>query len=124
MKFEQLLQVYWSKGFYFAGKMRSFNNTIDSLFFELNGLNKRSKYFFIKRFELGFDKYRIDKKYQNFITYSTDSRKVINMYLAQMTGISNDIHELVRFNTIRLYLIKTFKGKAQALGKPSRGQRT
>jgi len=46
------------------------------------------------------------------------------MYLSQLTSINNDINELIRYNLIRLYLIKTFRGRAQSLGKPSRGQRT
>lgn len=123
MKFEQLLQVYWAKGFYFAGRMRSFNTTIDDLFFELNGLQFKSKFLFIKRFEFGYYRYN-PNKLRNLILLSLDHRKVINMYLSQMTGISNEIEDLLRYNLIRLYLIKTFKGKAQALGKPSRGQRT
>jgi len=121
MKFEQLLQVYWAKGFYFAGRMRSFNVTIDELFSELNGLGSASKFFFIKRFDYGYYKYKDEKK---LLHISLNSRKVINMYLSQLTSVSNDVHELMRINAIRNYLIKNFKGKSQALGKPSHGQRT
>lgn len=121
MKFEQLLQVYWSKGFYFAGRMRSFNVSLDDLFFELNGLGSYAKYLFIKRFEFGPYKY---KKNKILLFFPLNERKIINIYLSQMTGISNDVKELWKYNLIRIYLIKTFKGKAQAFGKPSRGQRT
>ena len=31
---------------------------------------------------------------------------------------------MIKYNLIRLYLIKSFRGRCQALGKPSRGQRT
>jgi len=53
-----------------------------------------------------------------------DRKKIINMYMSQLTNTSNDIYNLTRFNLIRLYLIKSFRGRAQMLGKPSRGQRT
>jgi ribosomal protein S13 len=123
MKFEQLLQVYWSKGFYFAGRMRSFNMTIDEFFLELAGLGKHSKFLFIKRFEFGYYRYKPHKEV-NLTTFTSEQRKVINMYFSQMTSVSHDIEDLLRYNLIRLYLIKTFRGKSQALGKPSRGQRT
>lgn len=121
MKFEQLLQVYWSKGFYFAGRMRSFNTTIDELFNDLNGLGFYSKFFFIKRFEFGFFKY---KKNKNLSQLSLDQKRVLNMYIAKIGNVNYDISTLLRYNLIRLYLIKTFRGRAQSLGKPSRGQRT
>lgn len=41
-----------------------------------------------------------------------------------MGSINFQVTELNRLNVIRLFLIKTFRGKAQAFGKPSRGQRT
>lgn len=46
------------------------------------------------------------------------------MYLSKTISINNAISELQRYNLIRLYLIKTFRGRCHALGKPSRGQRT
>jgi ribosomal protein S13 len=46
------------------------------------------------------------------------------MFLAQLMNINSNIDELLRYNLIRLYLIKTFRGRCHALGKPSRGQRT
>jgi hypothetical protein len=53
-----------------------------------------------------------------------DKRKIINMYLSQLISINNNVNELIKFNLIRLYLIKTYKGRCQALGKPVHGQRT
>jgi hypothetical protein len=46
------------------------------------------------------------------------------MYLSQLAGINNNIFDVVRFNMIRLFLIKTFRGRCSILGKPARGQRT
>jgi ribosomal protein S13 len=101
--------------------MRSFNTTIDYLFFELNGLGAYSKNRFLKRFEFGYFKYKEDK---NLASLSLDNRKILNMYIAKMGNVNYDISALLRYNLVRLYLIKSFRGKAQAIGKPSRGQRT
>ena len=68
--------------------MRSFNVSIDELFYELNGLGTTSKFFFIKRFEFGYYKYKDDK---SLALLPLDYRKVINMYLSQMTSVSNEI---------------------------------
>ena len=46
------------------------------------------------------------------------------MYLSQLISINNNIFELIKYNLVRLYLIKTFKGRCHALGKPAHGQRT
>lgn len=121
MKFEQLLQIYWSKGFLFGGKIKSFNTNLNDLFKQLNGLNLTTKTQFIKRFE--FTNFQFDKS-QNFSNLTLDEKKIINMYLSQFLSINNNISELLKYNIIRLYLIKSFRGKAQALGKPCRGQRT
>jgi len=76
---------------------------------------------FIQRFELTFI---IKNKNFLLINFPLDQRKIINMYLSQLAGINNNISDLIRYNMIRLYLIKTFRGRCFALGKPSRGQRT
>jgi len=101
--------------------MRPFNVTIDELFKELNGLQFYSKLLFLKRFEFGYFKYKINP---SLTSLNLDDRKVINMYLSQMTSVNHEIEDLLRYNLIRLYLIKSFRGRAQSLGKPSRGQRT
>ena len=75
----------------------------------------------IKRFEFNVF---IFKKNQLLNTLPLDQRKIINMYLSQIISINNNIFELIKYNLIRLYLIKTFRGRCHALGKPVRGQRT
>lgn len=121
MKFEQLLQIYWSRGFLYGGRVKSFNLDLNSFFNENFGISNKSKYRFLQRFELNVFIY--DKK-KPFSSISLDERKIINMYLSQLTSINNDISELIKYNLIRKYLIKSFKGRCHALGKPVRGQRT
>jgi len=121
LKFEQLLQIYWSRGFLYGGKVKSFNINLKSFFNENIGLSENSKKKLIQRFELNFLSYDKEK---TFTHISLDKRKIINMYLSQLSSINNNIFELIKYNLIRLYLIKTFRGRCHALGKPSRGQRT
>ncbi len=121
MKFEQLLQIYWSRGFLYGGKVRNFNVTLKDFFTQNSGLAERSKVKIIKRFEFNFLKYNTTK---TFLILSLDQRKIINMYFSQLTSINNTIFELIKYNLIRLYLIKTFRGRSHALGKPVHGQRT
>lgn len=84
-------------------------------------MSKLTQKLFVMRFELNRFVFKKDK---SFITLDLDSRKIINMFLSRLISINNNIFELTRYNLIRLYLIKTFRGRTQALGKPSRGQRT
>jgi len=121
MKFEQLLKIYWSRGFLYAGKSQSFNVNLIEFFNEKSGLSTTSVKKFIKRFELN---YFLWKKSKTFLALDLDKRKVINMYLSQLTSINNNLIELIKYNLIRLYLIKTYRGRCHALGKPTRGQRT
>ena len=48
----------------------------------------------------------------------------LNYYFSQVNSVNNIYLDLKRFNIIRLYLIKSYKGKCHALGKPVNGQRT
>ena len=121
MKFEQLLQIYWSRGFLYGGKVKNFNINLNTFFEENPGLAKKSKTQFIQRFELN---HFLFNKTKTFLSLPLDQRKIINMYLSQIISINNSIFELIKYNLIRLYLIKTFRGRCHALGKPSRGQRT
>lgn len=51
-------------------------------------------------------------------------RVPLNIIFSQINSVNNPVYELKRFNVIRLYLAKTYRGKSHALGKPVRGQRT
>ncbi len=124
MKFEHLLKIYWSRGLYFNGHLYKLNWTFREMFNNLAGLAKKTRFNFTRRFEYGF--YIKNPAHQSFVfvNHTADRKKIINMYMSQITNTSNDIYNLTRLNLIRLYLIKSFRGRAQMLGKPSRGQRT
>ena len=48
----------------------------------------------------------------------------LNRFYSQVASVNSFIGPLVRFNVIRLYLIKSYRGRCHAIGKPVRGQRT
>lgn len=121
MKFEQLLQIYWSRGFLYGGKVHTFNVTLRNFFGEKTGLGDKAASAFVKRFEMSEFAFKKDK---SLITLSLDERKVINMQLSRIASINNSAFDLIRYNLLRLYLIRAFRGRCHALGKPSRGQRT
>lgn len=84
-------------------------------------LGYKAKKKLIQRFEL--NNFIFDKE-KSFLSLPLDDRKIINMYLSEIISINNNIYELIKYNFIRLYLIRTFRGRCSALGKPLRGQRT
>ena len=121
MKFEQVLHVYWTKGLFYNTKLHSFDITFRSLFQDTGSFNWALRNLLIKRFEL-----HILKKSTHYAIsdFELPIAKVLNMLFSQITNINNIDSELHKHNFIRLYLIKSTRGRSHALGKPSRGQRT
>lgn len=123
MKFEQLLKIYWSRNFLYGGKTQSFDVTYQEFFQDKSGLARESILRFTRRFELQYFSLKLNK-FKTFLSFSLSWRKIFNIYLSKLNSINSSIYELHKFNLIRLYLIKTYRGRCHALGKPSRGQRT
>jgi ribosomal protein S13 len=126
MKFEHILQIYWTKGYFFGGKLFYFNQNFQELFENTPGLGKKSKQLFIQRFELKhFSQF---SKTVNVIDYQKSNHKPldrpINILFSQINTVNNRIQDLHKLAIIRLYLIKSYRGRCHALGKPVRGQRT
>lgn len=121
MKFEHVLQIYWAKGFLLNGKLQSFNVPFNSMFEITGGFNWATKRLLINRFELFILRRRPNLLLSQFGPAFTSS---LNIMFSQLTTVNNSVFELTKYNLLRLYLIKTTRGRAHALGKPSRGQRT
>ena len=121
MKFEQVLQIYWSKGFLYSGRIIPFQTNVHNFCNEVGGLGVITRVKILKRFELNA---LYNNHFNLFSDQDKEVRKLINILLSQITSVNNQIVELEKYNLIRLYLTKSYKGRAQALGKPSRGQRT
>ena len=87
-----------------------------------------SAFFFnsmIRRFELTFIKHKPQVMYD---VYSEENSKALikplNVILSQIASVNHHVSEVKRLNIIKLFLIKSHKGRCHALGKPVRGQRT
>lgn len=125
MKFEHILQIYWTKGFFFGGKLFYFDISLNDMVFNLPGLNKKFLFFLNKRFELT---YFLKQKDKILIDYQNLNKKVItqplNIIFSQINTVNNNVNDIKNLNIIRLYLIKSYRGRCHAIGKPVRGQRT
>jgi ribosomal protein S13 len=87
----------------------------------LFGLSLAFQNYLVSRFELIKFLFKTTK---SLLYYDLNILKVINITLSKMTSINYPITELHTLTILRLYLIKTYQGKAHMLGKPVRGQRT
>jgi len=121
LKFEQLIQIYWSRGFLIGGSTYPFNTTFSEFSENKPGISFKFKLMFYKRFELNNF---VNNKKKRIGALNSDIKKIYNMFIAQNVNVNNEVFELIRYNLIRLFLIKTFRGRCAALSKPSRGQRT
>jgi len=125
MKFEHILQIYWTKGFFFGGKLFYFTQTINDLKSQTPGLGNNFYKLLNQRFELTYF-FKSPKQY--LLDYQTLTKKPIlqplNIIFSQVNTVNNTLFDIQKLNIIRLYLIKSYRGRAHALGKPVRGQRT
>ena len=121
MKFEHVLQIYWSKGFLMSGHLQNFSTSFHNLFVIPKGCAASTKTMLINRFE----NYKLAKDpYQPLYMLGTVFTLSLNILFSQSVSVNTSVTEVIKHNYIRLYLIKTTRGRSQALGKPSRGQRT
>lgn len=126
MKFERVLQIYWTKGFFYSGRLFYTNISIDDFFEECPGLNRKLKSLLYSRYEL--TRYYRRNRSKLISEVEADNnikmKHTLNILLSQVTTVNNPPIDLIKIRIIRLYLIKTYKGKCHALGKPVHGQRT
>tara|TARA_B110001469_G_scaffold120009_1_gene128088 strand:+ start:488 stop:877 length:390 start_codon:yes stop_codon:yes gene_type:complete len=129
MRFEHILQVYWSKGFFFGGKLFYTNNLDFKNIFKqhLYGFNSKFKQILIQRLEVTtFYVYYSNLYY--LLDYSSiffkKLTKTINIVLSQINNVNLNLREIKKINILRKYLVKSYQGYCHAIGKPVRGQRT
>ena len=126
MRFEHILQIYWTKGFFFGGQLFYFDQTINELFDQTPGLGSGLKKSFKKRFEMTY--FYQNEYYEKLDVYQIKKCKSIlnpvNVLLSQINSVNSRLSDVHRLKIIRLYLVKTYRGRCHALGKPVRGQRT
>jgi hypothetical protein len=129
VKFEHILQVYWSKGFFFSGKLFYTDKLYLNHFIndKLYGLSYKFRKLLIKRLELStFLIYYSNLFFLNeyFFYAKISLKKTINIILSQVSNVNLSVYEVKKLNVIRKYLIKSYQGYCHALGKPVQGQRT
>ena len=129
MKFEHILQVYWTKGFFFGGKLFYTTKLHFNDIFKLHlyGLNNKFKNLIIKRLEITtFALFYLNLFF--FVNYlSVVFKKVvktINILLSQVNNVNSTLKDQQKLNILRKYLLRTYQGYCHAVGKPVRGQRT
>ena len=99
------------------------------MFYELRqstpGLGLRHKMTLLKRLELA-NSTKINLTYINSFKslHKKNLVSLLNSYYSQVNSVNDQLSSLLRLNIVRLYLIKTYRGKCHLLGKPARGQRT
>ena len=121
MKFEHVLKIYWTKGFLFNNTLQPFSTPLINLFSQTNLLNISTHQLIVSRFEI-----------TNFVTnrktslhgFDSLNLEALNIFFSQFSSVNGKLRDLQKLIFIRLYLIKTVRGRSHALGKPSRGQRT
>ena len=106
MRFEHILQVYWSKGFFFGGKLFYTNKLLFNEIFKNNlyGFNSKLKLLLIQRFELTtFFMYYTNLFY--LINYSTRFHKkltkTLNIIFSQINNVNTNLFELKKLNIIK-----------------------
>ncbi len=125
MKFEHVLQIYWTKGFFFGGTLFYTNQTLPTLLFNTPGLAIQTRKILNERFELTL---LIPIPTKLLPNYENETSKVLikplNIFLSQVHTVNNQYTDLLRLVIMRLYLIRSYRGRCHAIGKPVRGQRT
>jgi ribosomal protein S13 len=129
LRFEHILQVYWSKGFFYGGKLFYTNKLKykDIFNFHLYGLGKKFKYLLTTRLELTtFNIFYVNTFF--LLKYLSLNHKnlikTINIIFSQVNNVNATSLELTKLNIVRKYLTKSYQGYCHAIGKPVRGQRT
>ena len=125
IKFEHILQIYWTKGLFFGGKLFYTNKTFYETFQLTPGLGQSFKNSILDKLELKNSVNVNTTSVSNFKkTYHKELVGFLNHYYSQVSSVNNNLSDLSRLNIIRLYLIKCYRGRCHALGKPVNGQRT
>jgi len=121
MKFEHVLKIYWTKGFLFNNNLQPFSTPLINLFRQTNLLSTSTHQLIVSRFEI--TNFIINRKIslQGLDSINLES---LNIFFSQFSSVNGKLRDLQKLILIRLYLIKTVRGRSHALGKPSRGQRT
>lgn len=125
IRFEHILQIYWTKGLFFGGMLFYSNKTFYNIFKCTPGLGLKNKLILTNRLELS-NSINVNLSFLTDFTliYKKNIVGMLNRYYSQLASVNNQPNDLLRLNILRLYLVRSYRGRCHALGKPVRGQRT
>lgn len=110
---------------FFGGMLFYTNKTFYNIFECTPGLGFKNKTLLTDRLELNNTISVNTSLVSDFShLYKKNLIGLLNNYYSQINSVNNQIFDLVRLNILRLYLIKSYKGRCHAIGKPVKGQRT
>ena len=121
MKFESLLKIYWLKGFFINNYLIKFSEPFKNFLKILFGFSLIFWKKILKRFEIF---YLIGLYKYNMSLIIKKHRKHLNHFFIQYTPVFYESKTLIKYNILRLYFIKSYRGRCHLLGKPVNGQRT
>jgi ribosomal protein S13 len=110
MKSENFIQLMWTKGIYLNSQLYKYE--LNSELIKIKTLNN----FYIKLL-----KYRLESK---IVTLNKKNKLLINILISKYSSINYTLDLNYTLVILRLYLIKTYKGKCFWLSKPTNGQRS
>lgn len=101
------------------------NKTFYNIFKCTPGLGLKNKLILTNRLELS-NSINVNLSFLTDFTliYKKNIVGMLNRYYSQLASVNNQPNDLLRLNILRLYLVRSYRGRCHALGKPVRGQRT
>ena len=101
------------------------NKTFEGVFNNTPGLKVLSQKRILSRLEVPHSITTLSSTVdENIAKHKSSIVSPLNILFSQINSVNNRVAELKRVNVLRLFLIKSYRGKCHALGKPVRGQRT
>ena len=114
------MKSFWSKGYFFSNNIYPFDISLDNLIQATQILSRLSRELLVKRFEL----LKHTNKKKKALELNWQQQRAVNIFFSQTLSHKTFVWDSYKSRMIRLYLIKSTRGKCHALGKPSRGQRS
>lgn len=127
IKFERLLDLYWTYFFLYGGRTYSFTTPLLPLLWQLTGISKFSFSLIINRLEWN-DQFTLknilmEKEELRFRTHP-NIFQFLNRLFGSLHSINHSPISFYKLPMLRKYLIRTFRGRRFVMRKPSHGQRT
>ena len=93
-----------------SGQLQNLHTSFHDLFVIPKGCSQATKNLLIRRFE----SYKLaNNPYQSLHLLGTTTTLSLNILISQASNVNSSILEVVKHSCIRLYLIKTTRGRSQ-----------